>query len=377
MSGLVLCSADRHLAEYLKATAQRAAMAATLVQQPSQAMRLMGELSPDLILLDEQFSQGATLEFAANLMAMLPDAKVVLLLRAHNFEVVRAAMRLGLVDALLVPDELDRLPDVLSRLQHARADRAAAGRVLAFFRAKGGVGATFLAVNTAVAATALVEGKVLLIDGNLLTSDVPAMLNLKSQRTMLDLAPVLDELTPRHIEDVCAHHASGLHVLLAPPEPAMGHALAPEHLALIIRVAQRAYKAVIIDAPPVSDERCEAVLRAASRPLLVATPDALSVFAWRRLHPLVGDLGGRAGLVLNQVTVKAEFSAQELVEWTRLPLIGQVRYDPALVGPLVNTGRTLLEARSGRRFEVRPPGIIRDVVRLAHQLLGQERGATA
>src|SRR5690606_4290478 len=129
-------------------------------------------------------SQGATLEFAANLMAMLPDAKVVLLLRAHNFEVVRAAMRLGLVDALLVPDELDRLPDVLSRLQHARADRAAAGRVLAFFRAKGGVGATFLAVNTAVAATALVEGKVLLIDGNLLTSDVPAMLNLKSQRTM-------------------------------------------------------------------------------------------------------------------------------------------------------------------------------------------------
>nr|PZN68800.1 MAG: hypothetical protein DIU55_13700 [Bacillota bacterium] len=377
MSGLVLCSADRHLAEYLKATAQRAAMAATLVQQPSQAMRLMGELSPDLILLDEQFSQGATLEFAANLMAMLPDAKVVLLLRAHNFEVVRAGMGVGVVDALLVPDGPGRVADVLSRLYQARADRAAAGRVLAFFRAKGGVGATFLAVNTAVAATALVEGKVLLIDGNLLTSDVPAMLNLKSQRTMLDLAPVLDELTPRHIEDVCAHHASGLHVLLAPPEPAMGHALAPEHLALIIRVAQRAYKAVIIDAPPVSDERCEAVLRAASRPLLVATPDALSVFAWRRLHPLVGDLGGRAGLVLNQVTVKAEFSAQELVEWTRLPLIGQVRYDPALVGPLVNTGRTLLEARSGRRFEVRPPGIIRDVVRLAHQLLGQERGATA
>jgi hypothetical protein len=91
----------------------------------------------------------------------------------------------------------------------------------------------------------------------------------------------------------------------------------------------------------------------------------------------VGDLGGRAGLVLNQVTIKAEFSAQELVEWTRLPLIGEVRYDPALVSPLINTGKTLLEARSGRRFEIRPPGIIRDVVRLTHQLLGQERGATA
>lgn len=377
MSGLVLCTADPHLAEFLQATARRAAMPVTLVEQPSQGMRVLGELSPDMILLDEQFHQGAALEFAANVLTMLPHAKMVLLLRAHNFELVRAAMRLGLADALMVPDELDRLPDLLSRLSQARADRAAAGRVLAFFRAKGGVGATFLAVNTAVVATELVGGKVLLIDGNLLTSDVPAMLNLKAQRTILDLAPVLGELTPRHIEDVCAHHASGLHVLMAPPDPAMGHALAPEHLALIIRVAQRAYRAVIVDAPPLYDERCEAVLRAATRPLLVATPDALSVFAWRRLHPLVGDLGGRAGLVLNQVTIKAEFSAQELVEWTRLPLIGEVRYDPALVSPLINTGKTLLEARSGRRFEIRPPGIIRDVVRLTHQLLGQERGATA
>jgi len=215
MSGLVLCTADPHLAEFLQATARRAAMPVTLVEQPSQGMRVLGELSPDVILLDEQFHQGAALEFAANVLTMLPHAKVVLLLRAHNFELVRAAMRLGLADALMVPDELDRLPDLLSRLSQARADRAAAGRVLAFFRAKGGVGATFLAVNTAVVATELVGGKVLLIDGNLLTSDVPAMLNLKAQRTILDLAPVLGELTPRHIEDVCAHHASGLHVLMA------------------------------------------------------------------------------------------------------------------------------------------------------------------
>lgn len=369
MNGVALCTRDATLAKYLETVCRRESLEYVVISTPGQATRSLGELNPAVILLDEQFNPDAIMELAANLLSFLPNSKIILLLRAHGFESVRQALRLGLSDALLVPDELDRLPELLSRMEHDQAASLGAGRVLAFFRAKGGVGATFLAVNAAAVATQLVEGKVLLIDGNLVSADVAAMLNLKGQRSILDLAPVLDELTPHHIEDVCAQHASGLHVLLAPSEPAMGHALAPEQMALIIRVAQRAYRAVVVDCPPLQDERCAAILRVATRPLLVTTADAPSLFAWRRLYPMVGDLGGRMGLVINQMTAKAEFSPKELSEWMQLRLVGEVRQDGALAAPLANTGKTLLDVKSGRRFEIRPPGIVKDVVRLTNQLL--------
>lgn len=369
MSKVALCTGDASLVKFLETVSRRANTEPTVVSQPDQAIRTLGELQPSVVLLDELFNPGATLELAANLLSFLPGAKIILLLRSHGFDAVRQAMRIGLTDALLVPDELDRLPDLLNRLQHNQGASLSNGRVVAFFRAKGGTGSTFLAVNTAVVATALLDGPVLLIDGNMLTGDVSAMLDLKGPRSIVDLAPVLDELTPRHIQDVCAQHESGLHVLLAPPEPALAHVLGAEHLARIVRVAQRAYQAVIIDCPPLLDERCLALLGVATRPLLVATADAPSIFAWRRMYPLVGDMSGRAGLVINQATPKAEFGVKELTEWMKLRLAGEVRMDPSLVVPLVNTGKSLLALKSGKRFDVRPPGIVKDVVRLARQLL--------
>lgn len=369
MSGIAVCTRDANLAEFVRTIGQRSALKTSVIDQPAQATRALGEAQPAVILLDEQFSPHATNELAANLLTLLPEAKIILLLRTHGFEALREAMRSGVTDALLVPDELDRLPDLLARLLQDRASGPTSGRVLAFFRARGGAGATFLAVNAAAVAKELVQGKVLLIDANLLSSDVAGMLSLKPQRTILDLAPVLDELTPRHIEDVCTPYDSGLHVLLAPTEPAMGSALAPEHLALIIRVAQRSYRAVVVDCPPLPDERCAAILRVAHRPILVTRADAPSIFAWRRLYPLAGDLTGRGAVVVNQTTPKTEFSAQEVANWMQLPLAGEIRRDEAIVTPLVNTGKTLLEARSGRRFLVRPPAIIRDVVRLTERLL--------
>ncbi len=369
MSGIALCTSDSSLVKFLDTISRRVGKEPTVVSQPDQAIRTLGELQPAIVLLDEQFSPGATLELASNLLTFLPNTKIILLLRSHGFDAVREAMRLGLTDALLVPDELDRLPDILTRLQHNQGVSATTGRVVAFFRAKGGAGATFLAVNIAMVATAIVEGQVLLIDGNMLTGDVSAMLDLKGPRTIVDLAPVLDELTPRHIQDVCAIHESGLHVLLAPPEPALSHVLGAEHLARIVRVAQRSYRAVIIDCPPLHDERCLALLGVATRPLLVTTADAPSIFAWRRMYPLVGNMGGRAGLVINQSTPKVEFGVKELTEWMQLRLAGEVRLDPSLAMPLANTGKSLLDLKGGRSLIARPPGLVKDVARLAKQLL--------
>lgn len=371
MSRVALCTQDPDLNTFFQTLCQRHNLDWAVISQPGQATQGLGEFDPKLILLDEAFSGDRTIELVENLVSFLPNRKLILLLRSHNFHLLREAMRLGAADVLLIPDELDRLGELFADvlLLSEEASTGGRGRALAFFRAKGGSGATFLAVNAAVVATELVKGKVLLIDGNLQTADVAAALNIKGERSVVDLAPVLDELTPQHIADVCVHHASGVDVLMAPPVPNVGDVLAPEHMAMIVRVAQRAYSAVIIDCPPPTDPRCPAILRAANRPLLVTTADSPALFAWRRVYPLVGDLGGRLGMVVNLTTPKIEFNLKEFSEWMQLKLVAEICQDATLVQPLANAGKTLLEARHGRRFIIRPPQVIRQVVRLTHHLL--------
>jgi len=371
MSRVALCTQDEELNAYFQTLCQRNNLDWAVLSQPGQVTQGLGEFDPKLILLDEAFSGDRTVELIANLVSFLPNRKLILLLRSHNFHLTREAMRLGAGDVLLIPDELDRLGELFADVLllgegGSTADR---GRALAFFRAKGGSGATFMAIHAAMVAAELVKGKVLLLDGNLQTADVAAALNLKGERSIVDLAPVLDELTPQHIADVCVQHPSGVDVLMAPPVPNVGDVLAPEHMAMIVRVAQRAYSAVIIDCPPPTDPRCAAMLRAANRPLLVTTADSPALFAWRRIQPLVGDLGGRLAMVVNQTTPKTEFSLKEFAEWMQLNMVGEICRDARLVQPLVNVGKTLLDAKHGRRFLARPPQIIRQVVRLTHHLL--------
>lgn len=371
MSRVALCTQDDELSAFFQTLCQRNNLDWVVIGQPGQATQGLGEFDPKLIFLDEAFSGDRTVELITNLISFLPNRKLILLLRNHNFQLLREAMRLGAADVLLIPDELDRLGELFADvlLLSEEASKGTRGRALAFFRAKGGSGATFLAINAAVVATELVKGKVLLIDGNLQTADVTAALNLKGERSIVDLAPVLDELTPQHIADVCAHHPSGLDVLMAPPVPNVGDVLAPEHMAMIVRVAQRAYSAIIVDCPPPTDPRCHAVLRAVNRPLLVTTADSPALFAWRRVSPLVGDLGGRLGMVVNQTTPKIEFNLKEFAEWMQLKMVAEVRQDAPLVQPLANAGQTLLDAKHGRRFMIRPPQIIKQVVRLTNYLL--------
>lgn len=372
MSRALICTANPELARQLAGIAEQAGLAVSQAARAPLALKLMTEHQPELVLLDDQFEQNHALEAAANLLGLHGRTRIVLLLHQGHFELTRAALRLGIADMVLVPGEMDRLADLLGRLRHSAATRTShtEGRCIAFFAAKGGAGCTTLAINTAVACTGLLSGPVLLLDGNMQTGDVSAMLDVQWPRSVADLLPVLDELTPGHIRDVCAAHESGLYVLLAPPEPALGHALWPEQLARILRVARRAFAAVVIDCPHPLDERCAALLEEAGAPVLVSTPDSPAVITWRRLRHLVSGSMERARVVASQVTPKAEISPRDLAGLVGLPLAGEVRLDAATLAPLANTGRSLFEQPAGNGRAQRPAPVAQDVLRVTRELLG-------
>src|SRR6266850_2498067 len=87
------------------------------------------------------------------------------------------------------------------------------GKRIAVLGAKGGVGATTLAVNVALVLSEQKSGAVVLVDADLRAGDTTIYLDMTPQYTILDLVPHIDALDARLIDQVMCKYRGGLHVL--------------------------------------------------------------------------------------------------------------------------------------------------------------------
>jgi hypothetical protein len=132
--------------------------------------------------------------------------------------------------------------------------------------------------------------------------------------------------------------------------------------------AKRGFAAVIIDCPSPLDDRCAAILAAVATPVLVSTPEAPSIIAWRRLKHLVP---AHSKIVPSQISTRSEIAQADIARLTGLEGFPSVRQDTAIVVPLINLGRTLFDLPPGKkRLPVKLPAVAQDVIRLARRLMG-------
>src|SRR4029079_7430719 len=128
----------------------------------------------------------------------------------------------------------------------ARA-RPPLGKMIAFNGAKGGVGATTIAINTAIAMHNHLDRKVALVDAVLQFGDHRVFLDLGNDRkSVTDLmnAPQIDaEL----LKSVLVKHDSGVDLLLAPTSPEEADLVNPENLAAVLAMLRTLYDYVIVD----------------------------------------------------------------------------------------------------------------------------------
>jgi pilus assembly protein CpaE len=146
------------------------------------------------------------------------------------------------------------------------------GKIITVFGAKGGVGASTIAVNLAIS---LVDAKtrVCLVDADLQFGDTAVLLNLQAQRHIADLIQHLDELDADYLNTVLTAHPSGLKALLAPPRPEMAELVTAEHMKAVLDELKRAFDIVIIDSPTNFNDVNLATLDLSERVLLVTSAD--------------------------------------------------------------------------------------------------------
>ena len=164
------------------------------------------------------------------------------------------------------------------------AARPAGPRLLAFFAAKGGVGSTTIAVNTAICLAARGARTVALMDLDPWWGQVATQLDMAPRMSVAELAR--DMAGADDLETVRAYalqHPSGVSVFTSPIRPDASTPPTTDQLERVLDALGAGYDFVVVDAGSALDERAQVVLGRADRVVICVSPDIPAVRATRML----------------------------------------------------------------------------------------------
>ncbi|HXG02385.1 MAG TPA: hypothetical protein VNO23_03075 [Candidatus Binatia bacterium] len=192
--------------------------------QPTEATAGASLRRPDLVVVDvgpegEAARPGPAVRLIETLARTVPGAAIVAVGPSLSAEFVLQVMRAGALEFLRRPvqrDDLVAALDKVLRLRRSTASPREPGHVVAVFSAKGGTGATTLAVNLAVGWAERAPGQTVLVELDTRHSDTATWLNLQPSYSVLDALENLDRLDESFLRGLLCRHRSGLAVLPGP-----------------------------------------------------------------------------------------------------------------------------------------------------------------
>jgi len=334
--------------EALLATGQ-----ATIQATVSQASSLPQELRRhrvDGIYIDLDPDPNVIFETISN----LPEPRPLLLFGSKHSDpqTLLRAMRLGARD-FFVGHKLDDLQAVVRSAVPELSVSTGAAPILAVVGAKGGVGATLIACELAVA---LQESgtHVVVCDLNLRLGDVPLYFDLRPLYNIADIAKKEGTLDSTFVNAVLAQHSSNVSVLAAPAHIEDLGSLNSSQLERILRFVQQEFDCIILDLPWGFDDLSSRALEISSHILLVTTPDVPALTHARTRLGLMERFGtsrDRVHVVLNRHSKMATFDKQYVVDFLECDVDAVIPDEPTATQQCMNEGLLLREAQGGEEME--------------------------
>jgi len=260
-------------------------------------------LNPDVILVDVPVENASAALLAIELLRQeLPEVAVFAVGSMSQPQVIVSAMRAGAREFVERPTTTSDLLEAFVRLsttQRKVKREGPRGKVFTVVNAKGGSGATTVAVNLALALQSAYSN-VALVDLAPL-GHASLHLNLKAPFTVADAIRNLHRMDSSLLESFMTRHAGGLHLLAGANTPTGNEPAATEHARLFDLMAGH-FRYVVVDASSRLDAAIRLVGNLSETVLLVAHADVASLWSASRVVQFLGENAGRerVKLVLNR-----------------------------------------------------------------------------
>ena len=248
-------------------------------------LRRIHSANPDVLIIDVPVENPtAAVRAIETVRAEMANAAIFAIGSMSQPQVIVSAMRAGAREYIERPTTTTTLLEAFVRLtaaqRKARGEAGRRGKVFTMVNAKGGTGATTVAVNTALTLQAS-HGNVALIDLAPL-GHAALHLNVKPLFTIADALRNLHRMDASLLESFMTREPGGLHLLAGTSAPTAIEPSTSEFAALFDMLVSH-YRYTVVDASTRLDAATRLVCNLSEMVLLVAHTDVASLWSAARV----------------------------------------------------------------------------------------------
>ena len=308
--------------------------------------RRLEEAKPGVVLVDIDPSMvAAALHTIEMLQGQNRGVAVFAIGDMKQPQLIVSAMRAGAGEFLDRPVSSGQLLDAFTR--HVAAQRRVTskngrrGKVYAFINAKGGSGATSMAVNTALALTSH-TGRAALID--LAPIGHAALhLNMRPTFTVADAFKNLNRLDSALLDGYMIRHTSGLALLAGAADATVASSVGSAEMSRLFDLMVHEYRAVVVDLSTRVDLLARSVCELSDLSIVVAQPDMPSLWGASQLEQTLFSSGGRERLrLLVNRFHKSSFSERDIEAASRTTIVWKVANDWSAFSTSIERGNPVV-----------------------------------
>jgi pilus assembly protein CpaE len=327
------------------------------------AIRKTQGFLPDVILVDIAVdTTTAALRAIELLHQELPDSAIFAIGALTQPQVIVSAMRAGAREYIERPTTTTDLLEAFVRLTSTRRKpgrESSRGKVFTIVNAKGGSGATTVAVNLALALQSIHHSTALVDLAPL--GHCALHLNLKASFTVSDAISNLHRLDSSLLDSFMARHDEGLQVLAGSTVPTVIEPSVSD-FARLFDMMVGVFHYIVVDASSRLDSATRLVSNMSEKVLLVAHADVASLWSAGRVAQYLGEGGSRDrfALVLNRYRKVAGFNETETETAIGAPVLWRIPNQYFAVSAAIDRGVPVIQQRNTE--------IARSITGLAHYL---------
>src|SRR5579862_5625281 len=305
--------------------------------------------NPDVTLVDIPADNPTLALRAIELLHQeMPDTALFAIGNLNQPQVIVNAMRAGAREFIERPTTTTDLLEAFVRLSTAQRksrQEGIRGKVFSIVNAKGGNGATTVAVNLALALQSA-YGQTALVDMAPL-GHAALHMNLKPAFTVADAMRNLHRMDSSLLESFMTRHNGGLQLLAGTNVPAGVDPSTAEFVRLFDMLVTR-YRYVVVDASSRFDTASRLIASLSETVLLVACTDVASLWSAARVQQYLGESGSRdrVRLVLNRFRKVPGFSEADAEAAVGAKLLWRVPNQYFAVSGAIDRGTPLMEQRN-------------------------------